>query len=726
MKLGLVLATMIAAVLLTGCIQTSLPPKAITTATVRSAPPAGNRTQQLMSLTVTASHAPPPFKLVELPASTDTTGSAAAGEPGAASLRESSTKPTSLAPVRMTRGGIDTTGGASTGELSAALRRELSTKSTSLDPSGMTRGQSSPAPAATTEFWQARGELGQYGGTLTVSTFGSGPKTFNYWASDDAESGGIGLLLNEPLVDMDPWKGEFYPRLAKSFTISPDKKTYTFVLRKGLQWSDGQPVTADDVIFTFNTLLRKGFANPSLRDPLSVGGIMPDVEKVDDLTVKFTTRRPLAPFLEGLRSVPVAPQHALAETVKKSRTEFTRVWDINDDPHKIVGCGPFMVDRYLPGQRVELVRNPHYAMVDKSHRRLPYLSRFNLAIVPDQNTELLKFYANEMDFLDVKAVRGVDAALMKQRERSGNCDFKMYNLGADDGTVFLMFNMNRRKNPKTGKFYVDPIKQKWFNNVYFRQAVSHAIDRRRIVDNILRGVGLPLYSPETPSSLFYDKDLVEYPQDLNLAAELLKKGGFHLDSNGQLLDSDNHRVEFTLQTNAGNSTREGCCVMIVDVLKQLGMKVNFQPIDFNVMIDKTAQSCDWESIFMALTGDRFEPYSGANIWKSNGRLHMFDQRLPDPDGTTHVHDARDWELEIDKAFEDGATTFDTAKRHECFNRYQKILYDRVPFIYVYTVLDLSAMKNRIGNYNPTPIGIYYLPKGTLHNIEEIYVKQGRH
>lgn len=570
-----------------------------------------------------------------------------------------------------------------------------------------------------TEFLQARGDVGEYGGTMTVSTFGAGPKTFNYWASSEAESGGVGQLIDEPLIDLDPWTGKFYGRLAKSFSVSPDMKQYTFVLRKGLQWSDGEPITADDVVFTLNDLIRDGYANPSIRDVLSVNGQFPVVKKIDDLTVQMTTKVAFAPFLSGLRGLPMAPKHALAAIRKQPRENFTGYWDINCDPAQMVVSGPFKVQRYLPGQRVEFVRNPYFGMVDKRGRRLPYLDHFVLAIVPDQNTELLKFYGNEIDMLDKGTVRGADAALMKQREKQGG--FTMHNLGADDGTVFLMLNMNQRKDPKTGKYYVNPIKQKWFNNLYFRQAVSHAINRRRIVDNILRGVGLPLYSSETPGSIFFNKSLEPFPQDMTLAADLLKKGGF-VKRDGKLYDADGNRVEFILYTNAGNSTREGCCVMIQNDLKALGIKVDFQPIDFNVMIDKTEQSCDWEAILMALTGDRIEPYSGANIWKPDGRLHMFDQRQTGKDGVVHVTDARPWETEIGKLFDQGATTLDSKKRHEIFDRYQQIVYEQDPYIYLYCYINLSAIKNKLQNYNPTPLGVYYEPKGTLHNIEEIYIK----
>ncbi|CAN5496121.1 ABC transporter substrate-binding protein [soil metagenome] len=571
------------------------------------------------------------------------------------------------------------------------------------------------------EFWQARGEPGEFGGTFTVGAFGQGPKTFNKWQAADVESDGICQLMYEDLLAPDPWTGQYYPKLAKSFSISADKKEITFVLRKGLKWSDGHPLTADDVVFTFDTIVRKGYGNSSYRDVLSVHGKFPDVIKIDDLTVKFRTTVPFAPILNGLR-VAIAPKHILEKLTKKPVAEFGKFWDVNTDLSTLVVSGPFKVSRYLPAQRVELTRNPNYSMVDSLGRRLPYLNRFDVSIVPDQPTEILKFYGNETDFLDIRAVRGSDAATMKKRETEGG--FKMYNLGPDDGTMFIMFNMNRRKNPK-GKYYVDPIKQKWFESRSFRQAVSHAINRKQIISNVLRGVGLPLYTAESPASIYVDKNLGGYAQDLVLAADLLATDGF-VKKGEWLYDKDGHQVEFTLNTNAGNTTRDAVCVMVVNELKKLGIKANYQPIDFNILIDKVETSLDWQAVVMGLTGDKLEPYNGANIWKSNGRLHMFNQRLPAPDGSIPVTDARDFEIFIDQCFDKGATTFDPAERRKLFDAYQEVAYDELPFIYLYSTLDITAMKNKVGNYMPTPLGIWYTPKGSLHNIEEIYIKKAVH
>lgn len=569
------------------------------------------------------------------------------------------------------------------------------------------------------ELWVGRCAPGTFGGTITVSSFGTGPKTFNCWAASDSESSGIASLMYESLLDVDPWTAKFIPRLASSFKISPDKHDYTFTLRKGLKWSDGHPLTADDVVFTFDVLIRKGFGNASMRDVLTVYGEYPSIYKIDDLTIRFHTKVPFAPFLSTLR-MPIAPKHIVEPITRKPQSEFHGFWDINCNPKSIVVDGPFKLDRYVPAQRVELVRNPFYSMVDTNNKRLPYLDKFVEQIVPDQSTQLLKFYGEEIDLLDIRTVRGGDAAQVKQRERVGN--FTVYNLGPDDGTSFLIFNMNQRKSPKTGKPYLDPVKQKWFNNDYFRQAVAHAVDRKRMVLNILKGVGYPLFTAESSASVFFNHNLKPYPQDLDLAAKLLEQGGFKKVGD-KLMDDSGHHVEFTLYTNAGNTTRDAICVMIQNDLKKLGMKVNYQPIDFNMLIDKIDSSLDWEAVVMGLTGSRLEPYDGANVWKSNGRLHMFDQRTPGPDEKIVAPDARPWEKEIDSCFDRGATTFDEAQRHKYFDRYQELAFEKQPFIYLFSSLDITAMRNKIGNYLPTPLGVGSPPRGSMHNLEEIFIKK---
>jgi peptide/nickel transport system substrate-binding protein len=573
------------------------------------------------------------------------------------------------------------------------------------------------------EYWQARGEVGQFGGAIKLGSFGGGPKTFNPWDASDVESHGIGMLQFDSLVDFDPWTGKAIPKLAKSYKVSADGRTIDFVMRKGLKWSDGHPLTADDAVFTYGTIIKDGFGETSGRDTISTPDDYPTVVKVGEDTVSFRFKKPFSPFLANLNAVMVAPKHIFEPLTKGSKAQFHNFWNINSDPKTFVGSGPMIVERYIPGQRLEFRRNPHYSFIDKEGRQLPYLDKMIIGIVPDQNTMIIKFLGDEIDLLDTRSVRGIDAALLKQREASNN--FTMYNLGPDDGTMFLMFNLCQRNDPKTGKPYVKKAQQEWFNNEKFRWAISHSIDRKRIINNVQKGVGYPLSTNETEASLYFNKKLKPIEYDHLKAVALLKEAGFVKKGN-DLYDAKGNLVEFDLITNSGNTGRDACCITIKEELKKLGIKVNYQPIEFNTMTNRVHTSLDWQAIVMGLSGSRFEPYGGANVWKSDGRMHMFDTRLPDKNGLVKAPDARPWEKEIDRLLDTAAGTMDETKRRQCYDRFQEIAYEKQPFIYIYDIMLLTAAHNNIGNYKPSPYGIYYTPKGTLHNLEEIYIKGAKH
>jgi len=179
-----------------------------------------------------------------------------------------------------------------------------------------------------------------------------------------------------------------------------------------------------------------------------------------------------------------------------------------------------------------------------------------------------------------------------------------------------------------------------------------------------------------------------------------------------LHDKFGNIVEFTLMTNAGNIERESIGVMIKEDLSELGMKVNFKPIEFNVLVGKLTGSLDWDAIIMGLTGSSLEPNNGANVWYSYGSLHMFNLRKNAKDN----EDILPWEQEIDKLFAKGATTIDFEQRKQIYDKYQKIVYEHNPFIYLYTPLNINAVRTKFKNIVPTPLG------GVLHNLEEIFVE----
>lgn len=556
------------------------------------------------------------------------------------------------------------------------------------------------------EYLQSQLPAGKFGGEFITSTIGEGPKTFNPWASKDNTSSEIGALMFDSLLSTDVNTGEVCPKMAKSFTVSPDKKHYTITLRKGLKWSDGKEITADDVVFTWNDIILAGYGNTSVRDSVTIDEQLPKVRKIDRYTVEFTTVKPFAPFLRFL-SESVAPKHVLAPVLKKGKKYFDSFWSTNTNPKDFVTSGPFRLQEYIPAQRVVLKRYDNYFMIDKNEQKLPYLDKYIIQIVGDLNNELLKFESGELDTI---SVRGSDAARFKKNETKGN--YTLFNLGPNTGTMFLAINLNNRKD-ENDKPFVDPIKQKWFRDKNFRKAIDYAIDRESQVANILNGAGEPLFTSEALGSIFLNENVAKgHTRDLEKAQQLLSQSGFYKNTNGVLCDKDGHEVSFDLLTNAGNTEREAVGVMIKADLAELGMKVNFKPIEFNSLIGKLSGTFDWDTMIMGFTGSTLEPHGGKNVWYSNGPLHIFNQR----DEKDFGKDLLDFEKQSDILIEQGASELEHSKRKVYYDKFQEIIADECPMIYLYSPLRLVAMRNRVGNVVPTLLG------GAVHNPAEIYIK----
>lgn len=551
------------------------------------------------------------------------------------------------------------------------------------------------------DYLQSQAPIGKFGGTFVASTIGEGPKTFNPFNSKDNTSSTLSEIMYDGLVTTNPVTGETIPKLAKSFTVNGCE--YIVNLRHGIKWSDGKPITADDVVFTWNKIILGGYGNTSTRDSVIIDGKLPTVAKIDDYTVKFVTPKPFAPFLRMLSS-PIAPKHIFEPAVNRGKAYFDGYLSTNTNPKEFVTSGAFKLIEYVPAQRVVYERNPNYYVINKDDKKLPYLDKLVYLIVGDINNQVLKFEGGELDEI---SLQGANVARFKEKEK--HSDFTVYNIGPDTGTMYISMNMNNRKNEK-GKFYVDEKKQLWFQDKNFRQAVDYAIDRKNMVFNIANGLAYPLFTPETLNSIFLNKDLKPYDRDLEKSRELLKKSGFTWDKAGHLLDKFGNHVEFDLYTNAGNTEREAIGVMVKQDLEDLGMKVNFKPVEFNSLVNKLMSTLDWDMVIMGFTGSPLEPNGGKNVWLSDGTLHIFNQRLEQDLNSSRYP----FEKRIDYLYTQGALATKFEDRKKYYDEYQAIVYDEKPLIYIYSPIRIVAIRNKFKNIYPTSLG------GVTHNIEEIY------
>ena len=177
--------------------------------------------------------------------------------------------------------------------------------------------------------------------------------------------------------------------------------------------------------------------------------------------------------------------------------------------------------------------------------------------------------------------------------------------------------------------------------------------------------------------------------------------------------SFNNRVEFDLYTNAGALERESIGVMIKQDLEELGMKVNFKPIEFNSLVNKLSNTNDWDMAIMGLTGSPLEPHDGKNVWMSKGPLHLFNQRGVN-DG---VNDRFEWEKELDNIFEQGALKLTFNERKPLYDKYQEIIYRERPIIYLYSPIRITAIRKKFKNIYPSSLS------GLVYNLDEIWIKK---
>jgi peptide/nickel transport system substrate-binding protein len=512
---------------------------------------------------------------------------------------------------------------------------------------------------------------------------------------------------------MDPWTGEVKPLLAETWDVSQDGLIYTFKLRKDVKFNDGTPFTANDVVFTWNDAIydlgRPAGTDPrwpcSMRDIATFQGKTVKVEAVDDFTVKFTLPQKVAIWDQIVGDPMILSKKRYAPMIANGT--FGGAMSADSKPEDIVGTGPFMLGEYVRGDRVTLKRNPYYWKKDSAGQPLPYLDEIVFKIYKDLNAMLIAF---QQKVIDVYALRGgKDVPELKPRAEQDN--FTLWQIGPAYGAEFVCFNMNEEA-AKSGK--IKDHKVKWFRDTRFRKAIAHAIDRGAIVRNVLRNLGRPMavHYAVNPGQFYYP-EFEPYEYNPEKAKALLAEMGLK-DRNGDgiIEDEQGNKVSFTINTNSGNNIREETANFVRTDLSKIGIDVNTLFLEFNLLVEKIDVTFDWECMVFGLTGSR-DPHWGANVWKSDGRLHMWWPYQKSPSFA--------WEKRIDEIFNLGAQELDKPKRKELYHEFVKILYDEQPYIYTTTLERVVAVRNRFGNLFPAPSPLY----ATVHNLEEIYVLDGQ-
>ncbi|HEY7818557.1 MAG TPA: ABC transporter substrate-binding protein, partial [Vicinamibacteria bacterium] len=472
------------------------------------------------------------------------------------------------------------------------------------------------------EWLVLEGEPGQRGGRL-VASLRSDPKTFNPLLVRDAASRSVVELLMSDLVHIHRGTHRSEPSLAKSWEVSGDGRRYRLELRRGLRFSDGDPLDADDVLFTFTAYLDETLGAPQ-RDLLVIGGKPIQVRKLDTYRVEFELAEPYGAGERIFDLVAILPRHLLEKPYREGK--LARMWGPDASPREIAGLGPFRLKEYVSGQSILLERNPHYWKTDEAGERLPYLDEILFLISSGEPADVLRFRSGETHLISGLGAQSFDAI---SRENEGG-RLQLHDLGPGLEYTFLFFNLNDLSDSGRPELLR---KQGWFRSTNFRQAISSAIDRGSIVDLVYQGRAAPLASHVTPGNkLWRNPTLTSTAYDVSKSREILRSAGFRWSDSGNLLDATGQPVSFSILVGAGNPARAMIATILQDDLKKIGVEVQVVTLDFAALLDRIFESFDYEASILAFGSSDVDPTAELATLLSGGGMHVW--RLGDENAPT--------------------------------------------------------------------------------------------
>lgn len=513
----------------------------------------------------------------------------------------------------------------------------------------------SPAPAGNPGPSPRREPVtGVPGGRLRYALVGD-PETFNLTAATDNRSRLLAGLLTATLLEFDPVTQEVVPGLAERYeTIEPGKRVRIH-FRPGVKYSDGQPFRLEDAVFSLECLYSPTSQNV-LRDTLPAGEERLQVSLVDEWTLEVVAPRtvPNLPYL--LSTVPILPKHRLERYAER----VEEAWNVATPPAEIAGLGPFRLREHVPGRRTLLERNPYYWRVDAEGRPLPYLDEIEVVYVEDPNSRILLLDRGEIDFLD-QGLRPEDFAFLQTRSH-----LVLENFGPSNHVLLFWFNLNPPEGPRRSSY-------EWFRRREFRRAISAAVDRKALVENVFGGFATPAHSLIPPANRFWHDPEQSCPKyDPAAARRMLEKAGFRRRGDPQgfvCVDSADRPVRFRLLSRSEDVYARSGAVLVED-LGRLGISVEFQQEELRAVVRRVLGGKDYDAALMALEVP-LEPLDMGNVLRTTGQMHLWRTAGGDP---------FPWELEIDRLMDDLAEKVESAERWRLFSRLQQVLASECPVI----------------------------------------------
>lgn len=478
--------------------------------------------------------------------------------------------------------------------------------------------------------------------------------------------------MNRVTDEAEPW-------LAESWTRSDDGLRYTVKLRPGLTFADGQPFTADDVVFSLAAAYDEGSV---IGDALHVSGKPLKAAPIDPDTLLVTFPVPFAPGLRIFDNLPIVPKHKLEAALNDG--SFGKAWGLSTPVQEITGLGPFVLAEYVPGQRLVFNRNPRYFRRDATGTQLPYLDRITVQIATDQDSEMLRLEAGQTDMTGSE-MRPEDYAPLRRAADAGRV--RLLDLGITYDPDSLWFNL------KPGAFSGDP-RARWLQRDELRQAISLAVDRQAFVNSVYLGAAVPVFGPVTPANKkWYSTSLPQPPHDPQRAKQLLAGIGL-VDRNGDGVLEDEHGtpVRFTVITQKGRTSHERGTAAIRDDLKKIGVVVDVAMLEGNAVVKSFVIDQKYDAVYFTVGTTDTDPATNTDYWFSSGSSHVWNLSQKTP--------ATAWERQIDELMARQIAAFNEGERKRLFEEVQKIFAEHVPVVNFAAARVYVAASTRVINLTP--------------------------
>ena len=508
------------------------------------------------------------------------------------------------------------------------------------------------------EVSSEKASSGPVEGDWLIYHLGAEPGTLNPITATDAYEGIVnGANIYETLIKRDNETLELKPLLAESWTISEDKLTYTFKIKKGVKWHDGVPFTTADIVFSYKTIMDPKVDAPQLR---SYYQEIKDVRAIDDYTVRFTYARPYFLALEFCGGIPIVPRHIFENG------------DFNTNPagRKPVGTGPFKFLKWTTGSEIVLEKNNDY------WGEKPHLNRIIFRIITDPSVALQVLKRQELDVASLTPIQW--------ERQTSSPDFEKH---------FDKFSYYAPNYSYIGWNSAKP----YFSDKRVRRAMTYLVNRGLILDKIMFDLGAVVTNPFYINSPEYDKDIKPIPYNPEEAKKLLDEAGWTDHDGDGVRDKDGVKFAFEFLIPNESETGEKIATILKEELDRVGIAMDIRKTEWAVFTMRLNER-KFDAVTLAWSmGVESDPYQ---IWIS-----------------TQVEKGSNFvgfkNAEADKLIEEARQEFDKKKRIELYRKFSQIVNDEQPYTFLFCRKATIAVNKRFANVIVHPLGIdpveWYVP-----------------